>query len=804
MLYQTVYPAVSGTAPDSSYVYNALGQVIQSTDRNGNVHSYTYDNFGRQISDTVTTLGTNVDGSVRRMDTAYNNQGLAYLLTSYADTAGTQVVNQVENVYNGLGQLVQQYQAVNGAVAIGTTQSVQYTYGDPSTGSLLTSMVYPNGRTIDYSYGSGMTNSNAALDQAIGRLDGIVDGANSGDAGQVLEQYSYLGLSTIVARNHPQTGINLTLVGSSSSIGSGGDQYVGLDQFGRVINQNWISAQSGQSVDGYTYSYDSNSNVTAKNNTLDSAYNETYTFDSLNRLTDVSRGGAAYQSWNLDSQGNWSGFTSIGTAQTRTANAQNQITSITGTSATPTYDASGNMITDQNGDTLVYDAWNRLVAVKNASGQVIAQYTYDAQGWRISETYPVAAPGIPAGTTKYLYYSSQWQVVEERWNGTAASNVQYQYVWSAAYVNSMVLRDTYLAGAVQPDLRVYTATDANYNVTALVGYNPVTQTWGVVERFVYSPYGTVTVLSPAWTAQADAFNWQYLYQGGRQDAATGLYLFQHRNYSPSLGTWTSQDPLQYINGADTYQYMGSDPVGNVDPSGEQWKIVRDGKPRAEISGQKGDTVASLLTTKDNHGNLVLLSENQYKLWLKPESGGILPATATTPLRCDEKFSIPNTAFVDRGAGANNFNYANPLALLTHLIGITWVSWAVAWRLGGFRVVVDGFWSTTAALIRRQLESKNIYALDYIGHGDETNHGTLAPDAGGLLAPATYTTYGIAELKLYSCWSASAKKGPAGQSPALGIWRTDVSVNGWFTGWSGEITALRFALGTGEVRVHGTK
>jgi hypothetical protein len=84
-----------------------------------------------------------VDGSVLRIDTAYNNQGLAYLLTSYADTAGTQIVNQVENVYpgataltrlgggtgfrgvefceylcrcasplnNGLGQLTQQYQA---------------------------------------------------------------------------------------------------------------------------------------------------------------------------------------------------------------------------------------------------------------------------------------------------------------------------------------------------------------------------------------------------------------------------------------------------------------------------------------------------------------------------------------------------------------------------------------------------------------------------------------------------------------------------------------------------------------------
>jgi hypothetical protein len=87
-----------------------------------------------------------VDGSVRRIDTAYNPQGLAYLYTSYADAAGTQIVNQVENIYNGLGQLAFQYQALTGAVDVSTTPVVEYTYSSPSNGSRLTSMVYPNGR----------------------------------------------------------------------------------------------------------------------------------------------------------------------------------------------------------------------------------------------------------------------------------------------------------------------------------------------------------------------------------------------------------------------------------------------------------------------------------------------------------------------------------------------------------------------------------------------------------------------------------------------------------------------------------
>ncbi len=91
-----------------------------------------------------------VDGAVRRIDTACNDAGLPYLFTSFADTAGTVIVNQVMYVYNGLGQVTRSYQAVNGAVDTSTTPFVQYDYSDPSIGSRLIDMVYPNGRTIDY------------------------------------------------------------------------------------------------------------------------------------------------------------------------------------------------------------------------------------------------------------------------------------------------------------------------------------------------------------------------------------------------------------------------------------------------------------------------------------------------------------------------------------------------------------------------------------------------------------------------------------------------------------------------------
>ena len=56
-------------------------------------------------------------------------------------------------------------------------------------------------------------------------------------------------------------------------------------------------------------------------------------------------------------------------------------------------------------------------------------------------------------------------------------------------------------------------------------------------------------------------------RGYRYDAETENYYVRNRYYSPSLGRWMEQDPAQYINGANTYQFVNSSPVGNVDAEG---------------------------------------------------------------------------------------------------------------------------------------------------------------------------------------------------------------------------------------------
>jgi YD repeat-containing protein len=417
------------TSSEETATVNALGQHVTYTDRNGTVHTYSYDVLGRQTSDAVTTLGSRVDDAVRRIDTAYDTQGNAYLTTTYTASSGGSIVNQVEGVFNGLGQVTGEYQSHSGAVNTATTPEVQYAYVEMASGannSRLTSMTYPNGYVLNYSYASG-------LDNTISRLTSLSDSTGT------LQTYSYLGLETPVILNDTQPAIELTYVKQAGeSNGDAGDQYTGLDRFDRVDDQRWINTSAATATDRFQYGYDRDGNVLYKNNLVNSSFSELYHangssngYDNLNQLVAFARGtlnssndtitsASASESWTMDAQGN---FTSAG-GTSESNNKQNEITSFGG--ATLAYDGNGNLTTDQNGKTLVYTAWNELVGYKNGA-TTLETLSYDGLGRRIIED---------PGTARDLYYSNRWQVLEERVSGSA----KVHYVWSAVNIDALVLR----------------------------------------------------------------------------------------------------------------------------------------------------------------------------------------------------------------------------------------------------------------------------------------------------------------------------------------------------------------------------
>jgi len=307
---------------------------------------------------------------------------------------------------------------------------------------------------------------------------------------------------------------------------------------------------------------------------VNAAFGELYGYDAMTQLVSFDRGtlngpktgltGAASraQDWDYDAVGNFDSVTTNGTAQNRTANAQNEITSIGGLT-TPTYDANGNMTGDETGKQFVYDAWNRLVTVKNSGGTTLKTYSYDGQNRRVTET--------ASGTTTDLFYSANWQVLAEK----VGSNTTKRYVWSPVYVDAMVLRDRDTNADGTLDERLWVQQDANFNVTALVNGSGV-----VVERYVYDAYGVATIYDAGYTVRANsAYSWTYLFQGRNIDSTSGLHHFRNREYSATLGRFFNLDPIRYSAGdVNLYRAMGNNTVRYIDPEGtdfgDWWKRNR--------------------------------------------------------------------------------------------------------------------------------------------------------------------------------------------------------------------------------------
>ena len=237
------------------------------------------------------------------------------------------------------------------------------------------------------------------------------------------------------------------------------------------------------------------------------------------------------------------------------------------------------MTADGSGRTFVYDAWNRLVSVRNTANSPIVEYELDALGRRIIEDRP------NANTVDHLYYSTGWQVLEERRGGIADSNIRRQYFWSIDYVDALSARVDYASGAVSATY--HTQYDANWNITAIAD-----ATSGVLERYIYDPYGTATVLYANWTVRGDSsYGWDYLHQGGQFDVDSNLYHFRYRDYLPTLGRWTQTDSLGFDAGdVKLYRYIHNDPENKIDPLGHSdsltlsfWQLMAQGKINEAIA-----------------------------------------------------------------------------------------------------------------------------------------------------------------------------------------------------------------------------
>lgn len=567
LLRMTIYPDDTSSTPGRVIMaYNRLGQVKSKQDQMGNVRVMDYDLLGRLIHDRVTMLGSGVDGTVRRISYTYEVRGMVQKVTSYNNAiAGTgSVVNDVLNMYNDFSQLSNQYQSHSGSAST-SSPGVTYNYANGGANTIRpTSMTYPNGRVLNYDYGtSGGTND------LLSRIGSIIDN----DGTTHLADYTYVGLNQIVQVASPQPDTMLTYIQQEGEppIGAGGDQYTGWDQFGRLVDIRWMGISSGEDLERTQYGYDAASNRLWRKNlvaeALSANQDEHYTYDGLYQLLTLQRGTlnsgntgiTGTPSWAedfiFDPTGNWENYVtqvngSTTLNQPRTHNLTNEIQTISDSSALIQQNAAGNIIkTPQPADwdsayTLTYDAWNRLVQVADGL-TLVAIYTYDGQNWRVTKT--------SGSVTRHYYYTSQWQIIEERLDGTITPD--RQFVWGLISLDNLILRD-------RGSERFYAFGDY-YSCTAIAD-----TAGAVVERYGYNAFGSVDFMTPTFESLASSgYQWETLYDTYRRDDETSFYQVRYRYLHPTLGRWLTRDLISYFGGMNLYAYTKNNPISNIDNLG---------------------------------------------------------------------------------------------------------------------------------------------------------------------------------------------------------------------------------------------
>jgi RHS repeat-associated protein len=443
----------------------------------------------------------------------------------------------------------------------------------------------------------------------------VKSAAISGESGNKVE-YSRVGLGRFVKIAYPQPNVEMSMLRPGGEVGGdAGDLYDGYDRFGRVQEMRWQSSATGTPIDAWQWGYNEASNRTWKKNLVAAnGQDEGYTYDGLYQVirdavgtlntnrTAIGGVPGEEEDFEYDPTGNWMGYRkdangSVVLDQSRSNNKDNQLTQIDGSSALLSYDRAGNATKvppGTGGDWSkyyqpVWDAWNRIVEVKNESGSSVQKNAYDGLTRRITKE--------AASVVTHTYWSDRWKPLEER-TGSATTAAR-SYLWGErpGHRDELVLRDLDTDGNGSLDERLYATMDY-FNGTAVLNTSGT-----VLERYAYSAFGIRRIMAADFTPRStSSYAWDFGFQGQFRDNETGWSNYGYRFYVPSLGRWINRDPIGERGGWNQYRFVSNKPVNRndqlglidvdeslPDPASTPWEYVyNDPNPigsRVEFTGQ---------------------------------------------------------------------------------------------------------------------------------------------------------------------------------------------------------------------------
>jgi RHS repeat-associated protein len=435
-----------------------------------------------------------------------------------------------------------------------------------------TSITYPNGRVVNLGYGA--TDSIEDLFSLVGSA------AISGESGNKVE-YTRAGLGRYVKIAYPQPGVELSMIRpGGGSMGDSGDPYDGYDRFSRVQEMRWQGISTGTPIDAWQWGFNEASNRTWKKNLVAATgQDEAYAYDGLYQVkrdavgtlntnrTAIGGTPKEDETFTYDPVGNWLAYqkNANGSAvidQTRSNNRDNQLTQIDESSQGIEYDRAGNAIKIRPGAggdwnkhfTLVWDAWNRLVEVKDENGVTVQKNAFDGLSRRITTE--------SGGTVTHTYWSDRWKPLEERVDSATSPSRSYLWGERPGHRDELVLRDRDTDGNGTLDERLYATMDY-FNGTAVLNASGT-----ILERYAYAAFGERRIMAADFSSRpSSSFAWDFGFHGQFRDAETGWYNYGYRFYVPPLGRWINPDPIGEDGGLDLFSFAANTPTQIIDRFG---------------------------------------------------------------------------------------------------------------------------------------------------------------------------------------------------------------------------------------------
>lgn len=278
-------------------------------------------------------------------------------------------------------------------------------------------------------------------------------------------------------------------------------------------------------------------------------YTRRYRYDSGGNLTQIQhQGGQRY--------------TRHVTVSARSNHAVRDNLAADATGVDTFFDAAGNQIQLDTGQTLQWNGLNQLRQVTTVERSQAADdcevYQYDGGGMRIRKVQRTQS-GKTTQTQEVIYLPG----LELRRTDNGDHRTEDLHMLTLGAAGRSQVRLLHWRTGNPPDIP---DQQLRYSLDDHLGSSQLEldQQAKVLTREDYYPYGGTAVRAARSETQVQ---YKIIRYSGKARDGSGLYYYGHRYYQPWLGRWLSADPAGAVDGVNLYRMARNNPINLIDRKG---------------------------------------------------------------------------------------------------------------------------------------------------------------------------------------------------------------------------------------------